>query len=437
MRGHTIVLAVVVVMIALLPTASTSRALVPDRPNVVIIIMDDQRWDLVTPELMPNTWNELVTTSDQRFPSATSETFANAFVPNPLCCPSRTSILTGNYSHTTGVWDNGKDGSPYGGFAAFDDEDTIAVDFDNAGYRTAMIGKYLNGYIAGKYRYVPPGWDRWFTVEGGAYYHYGATADHARLHFGGEAEDYSTRVLSHRAVQFVTDAQQVGAPFFLYYSFIAPHAPAIPDERDVGRFDGYDTGTPIVRTDMLETAYGADRAVGRLLEALPANTIVVFLSDNGYLLGEHDLTGKLWPYDESIRIPLVITSLDGSFVPAASEGDLVLNVDLRATLTHAARVPSTSSEGLDWGASDYVARSVFPIEHYGGPDSEVLSYCGVREKRWMYARMSDGTEFLFDEITDPSEDSNVAGDQAFDAKRLQLRDAAMSLCFPTPPGYSW
>ena len=115
-----------------------AAAALPD--NVVIIVTDDQRWDMIRRDFTPEIWNRLVIPGRR---------FKNAFVPNPLCCPSRASILSGNYSHTTGVWSNR---GPHGGFGAFGDKHTIAVDFDAAGYRTAMIGKYLNGYAAGKNR---------------------------------------------------------------------------------------------------------------------------------------------------------------------------------------------------------------------------------------------------------------------------------------------
>src|SRR3954470_15398144 len=140
------------------PVASHAPpAVAAGRPNVIIILSDDQRWDKITPEYTPQIWSQLVNASTSSVhPDATSTYFQNSFVTNPLCCPSRTTILTGQYSHTTGVWSN--DG-PFGGFGAFNDKHTLAVGFQNQGYRTAMIGKYLNGYDAGRMKYVPPGWD--------------------------------------------------------------------------------------------------------------------------------------------------------------------------------------------------------------------------------------------------------------------------------------
>src|SRR5262245_6148172 len=155
-----------------------------------------------------------------------AKSFSNAIVPNPLCCPSRVSILTGNYSHTTGVWNNK---GRYGGFHAFtDDAHTIAVDFRAAGYRTAMIGKYLNRYRPDLNTYVPPGWTRWFAIRTGDYYDYDArTNTGALVHYGTRPGDYSSRVLESQAESFIRNGKL--EPFFLYLSLTAPHGPAVPD----------------------------------------------------------------------------------------------------------------------------------------------------------------------------------------------------------------
>jgi N-acetylglucosamine-6-sulfatase len=407
--------------------------------NVVILMSDDQRWDMVTPTFTPRIWNRLIDhPASSRFPAATSVAFTNSFVPNPQCCPSRTSTLTGRYSHTTGVWSNGGE---YGGFGAFNDKHTIAVDFNQAGYRTAMIGKYLNGYVAGRDSYVPPGWDRWFAASTAAYYDYGITTNHKLLNFGTDPQDYITRVLSKHARTFVTNAQKAHDPFFLYYAFTAPHSKSIPDPRDIGRFDSADTGLPHTNSNMLNSAYGVDRAVGQLLKVLPPNTLVIYMSDNGYLWGESKgdrgpLHGKLWPYNESIRVPIVLTSLDGSRVPNVGVNDLVLNVDLRPTLTHAAGIsPLTHVEGRNWFAATYTPRSAFPLEHLG---TRIPTYCGVRESNLMYVRFIDRTEEMYDESGDhPAELANLVGNPDYQTDYDRLKTEAQTLCDPAPPGYSW
>lgn len=119
-------------------------------PNVVLILTDDQRWDSL--------WAMPTVQRDLAFPGIT---FANAYVVNPSCCPSRASLLTGQYAHTTGVWRNH---GTYGGFDAFDDTSTLATLLDGVGYETALLGKYLNGYRNNTY--VPPGWDHWVAFTG-------------------------------------------------------------------------------------------------------------------------------------------------------------------------------------------------------------------------------------------------------------------------------
>jgi N-acetylglucosamine-6-sulfatase len=392
--------------------------------NIVLIVSDDQRADMVTPRFTPRIWKRL---------AAPGTRFKDAFVPTPLCCPSRASILSGNFAHTTGVWNNRP---PHGGFGAFDDSHTIAVDFDEAGYRTAMIGKYLNGYLSGWNTYVPPGWDKWFATPTAKFYNYRVTTNRGLLRFGDEPKDYIARVLTRRAKAFVRNAKRAEVPFFLYLSHSAPHDPAVADPRDVGRFAGVVTDTPRTERKHLDSAYSIDRSVGSLLDVLPRHTIVVYLSDNGFLWGEHGLRGKQWPYDESIRIPLIMRSLDGRWIPKASATDLVSNVDLRPTLTRAAGVPMlTRADGLNLGAVAYTPRARLPLEKV----EQVFAptYCGVREKDWMYVRYADGSEELYDEVSDPGERFNLAAEAAFAPERDRLRGKAMSLCEPPPPGYSW
>jgi N-acetylglucosamine-6-sulfatase len=194
------------------PAASGAHA-GQDRPNIILILTDDQRWDTLS--AMPNV---------QRLLAGHGVTFANSFVVNPLCCPSRSSILTGNYSHTTHVY---KNLPPDGGFQTFGTQDrsTIATWLEAAGYRTALVGKYLNGYAHTSY--IPPGWDRWVAYTSGTdYYDYTLNVDGERVSHGHAPSDYSTDVLADYAVDFVRDTS---SPFFLYFAPNAPHQPAFPE----------------------------------------------------------------------------------------------------------------------------------------------------------------------------------------------------------------
>jgi hypothetical protein len=161
-------------------------------PNIVLVLTDDQRWDQLGQ--MPIL---------RRTIGKPGTSFTNAVVVNPPCCPSRTTILTGRYSHDTGVWTNR---APDGGFTVFDDSSTVATWLAAAGYRTGFVGKYLNEYTG---TYIPPGWDRWsaFTNAaggGGGYYNYTLNTDGTLIDYGAASTDYSTDVLATQASRFVT-----------------------------------------------------------------------------------------------------------------------------------------------------------------------------------------------------------------------------------------
>ena len=170
--------------------------------------------------------------------------FSNYFVSDSLCCPSRASTFTGNFPHDTGVFSNtGADG----GFQKFHDlgeeQHTFAVALQNAGYRTALMGKYLNEYMQVPpssgipENYVPPGWSEW-DVAGWGYneYDYDLNENGTIRHYGHEPSDYLTNVLADKAVSFIDGAAGTSTPFFLEVATFAPHFPYTPAPEDVGRF---------------------------------------------------------------------------------------------------------------------------------------------------------------------------------------------------------
>ncbi|MDP9302642.1 MAG: sulfatase [Actinomycetota bacterium] len=417
---------------------------------------DDQRWDTVTPRYMPD-FTSLV--------SPHGVSFSNSFVSNPLCCPSRVTTLTGKYSYATGIYGNRGTWGGYGAslrYGAMDD--TIATDLQSDGYATALVGKYLNGYNPRTdYTYVPPGWDRWFNVRGGSYYNYYAAVDGvSSMYFGDRPNDYSTRVLQDQSLSFIKDATASSSPFFLYFAPTAPHAPAIADPRDTGRFDGdvssYVEPPSVPEADLadkpgyirdntwstslqahhdafhakqLAAIYGVDRAIGAIWRALPDNTVVLFMSDNGFEWGEHDWFGKMVPYNESLRVPMIIASkgVDLSTVgPVGGISDrLALNVDIRSTLESfvgdLTRQPQT--DGEPWTTAP--ARQEFPIMHWND-NNKVPVYCGVRSRGWMYVRYADGFEEAYDEQADPFELDNVFVTDPTDPHLPLLRAAAAGYC---------
>ncbi len=427
-------------------------------PNIVLIVTDDQRWDTLW--AMPILSERL---------AGRGVTFPNAFVTNPLCCPSRASILTGNYSHTHLVY---RQSPPFGRFEWFHDGSTLATWLHDAGYRTGLFGKYIDGYQhAAVTGYVPPGWDRWVAFVHSAPVDYTLTID-GQLHgFGHGPGDHATEVLTDEAVAFVRDT---AGPLFLELATSAPHAPATPspgDERAFANlpparppsFDEADVSdkpawvgdlarfTPsqvaeidAFRMDQYRSLLGVDRALGELLDVLERtgrleNTLIVFTSDNGILYGEHRWTKKEAPYEEAIRVPLVMRWDAAGWTPGTElPGVLALNIDLAPTIADAAGVahpptdgmsllPVLQDDGSPW-------RSDFLIEHLEGTNP-IPTYCAVRSERWIYVRYTTGEEELYDLTSDPFELQNLATDPSR-ASILEDRQARLqALCSPVPPGF--
>ena len=192
--------------------APSSRSFDFHHPNIVFILTDDQRLDTLS--FMPNV-KELL--------AAHGVTFTNAFVTTSLCCPSRASILTGQYSRHTGVLSNVP---PDGGAPSLRDASTVATWLHDGGYRTALVGKYLNAYnlLDGR---IPPGWDYWAAIDNDAershYYDFTLNENGRLVHYGTGPADYTTTVLGKLAAAFVENARP---PFFLYLATVAPHDPA-------------------------------------------------------------------------------------------------------------------------------------------------------------------------------------------------------------------
>ena len=427
-------------------------------PNIVLILTDDQRFDTLW--AMPTVESELV---------GHGVDFVNGFVSNPLCCPSRSTILTGEYSHTTGVYSN-RSHQRYGGFAHFRDGSTVATWLHGAGYRTALMGKYLNGYSG---TYVPPGWDRWFaTYHGGGYYNYTVNSDGSLSTYGSDPADYSTTVLTKQATAFIrsTDPAQ---PLFLYFAPHGPHNPATPAPGDENAFSdlaawrppSYDVVEPTkpeyirhrntfsssltrsideFRLDQYRTLLSLDRAVASILGALDdtgrlGDTMIVFMSDNGMLWGEHGWHKKVVPYEESIRVPFVVR-YDPLTTSPKVDDHLVVNVDLAPTFAALAGVSAPNVEGmsllplLSSASADW--RSSFLIEHMRKNTGGVPTYCGVQTERFEYVDYVTGEEELYDLSRDPNELVNRVDDPRYLDVRRRLRRQLVGLCSPEPPGFS-
>ena len=389
--------------------AQTSAA----QANVVFILTDDLDKRLLASHLSdyPNI----------RALAAHGVTFNNAFVTNALCCPSRSTIFTGQYSHNHGIMTNT---APDGGAAAFRplEAKALPVWLDNAGYATGYVGKYMNEYDG---TYVPPGWDAWHGIDTDTV---------------GEKPGQMTDVFSDQAASFVRN--RAGAtPFYLEVAPVAPHEPAIPYPRHADLFAGEKTPQPpsfneadvsdkpgyvrklkpLTRNQIisfnelyrnrLRSMMAVDEMVGRLVATLRArgelsSTYILFASDNGVHVGQHRLReGKRLAYEEDIRVPLIVR---GPGVPASvTRSQMVLNNDLAPTFAQWAGVrPPLSQDGRSlapllrstpparWRTA-FLAESA-PHERIGRP-----AYRAVRTENYLYVSYANGEKELYNLERDP------------------------------------
>jgi arylsulfatase A-like enzyme len=472
---------VLTILVAWLPDAlpQTARpALAAAPPNIVLILTDDQ--PINTLQKMPN-----VLALARR-----GITFRRALVSNPLCCPSRATLLTGLFAGHTGVWTNGDGSVRWGGWPAFrhnglnddgtlfrgdgnNERRTLARYLHRAGYRTGLFGKYLNHYKAsdGTAPPIPPGWSSWHSFVGGnaSYYDY-RSSDNGVLHaHGSRPRDYSTDVFGRKARAFLASPhiQDGTQPFFMFYTPFAPHGSVVPanrdldvraptsfqtrayNERDVRDKPAYVRSTPLLTKHdhdrMAKTwdrVYGALRSVdlwvGRFQRVLPKavrrRTIFIFTSDNGQEWGNHRLTYKVYPYERSVRVPLIVA---GPGIVHGTTGTPAVNADLLPTILDLVR--------LDGVGGPYDGRSLRPVLHGIGTVSRTAillehltmkqapSYCGVRTRDWKYVLYRGGFQELYNLGRDPSELHNVARFRP--QIRRQLRHRTLRLCHPRPPDW--
>ena len=346
--------------------ADSGARLASGRPNVVFILTDDQDLLLHSLDFMPQT-RELIA---QR-----GMTFAQDFVPLSLCCPSRSTILTGLYPHNHKIYNNR---APAGGFAKFQDlgleEITIATALHAAGYRTALFGKYLNNYPRpGDPTHVPPGWDEWASPAGGSPYserNYTLNENGTLVKYGGDPQDYLTDVIAAKATDFIHRSADAGQPFFLYLTTYAPHKPATPAQRHANLFPGLKaprtlsfnevdvadkpqkirklprlSASDVAAIDALyrrrvQSLQAVDEAVAAVVHTLEAagqldNTYIIFTSDNGFHMGQHRLKpGKYTPYETDIHMPLFVRG--PGIAPGSSTGLFTSSVDFVPTIAELA-----------------------------------------------------------------------------------------------------
>lgn len=429
------------------PSTCAAAAAAKSPLNIVVIFADDERWD-----------SNARMTNVQRLLASHGVTFTNAFVTTSECCPSRASFLTGQYAHTTGVVQNfGPNSYPH-----FYEKSNLAVWLHDAGYDTALVGKYLNDYTVYGNHHVPPGWSTWVAMDSipeERYYGYTLNENGKLVDYGSRVADYSTDVLGAKARQFVAKAKE---PFFLYFAPIAPHLPATPlprdaktplkleqprpnfNERDISDKPWHGIYTRVLKPaavhyidheiedDQLRSLRDLDRQVGALMASLSKRgvldrTVILYASDNGFMWGEHRLGGKIWPYEESIRVPLVVR-VPWKNVWGTKNGKYVLNIDYASTIAELAGVetrlpqdghsfvPLLRGKSPPW-RQDFVVEYLGTNEYYnGGPPP----FRALRTTRWVWVEYLNGWRELYDLHADPYQLHNLASNPAYASVRTRL-----------------
>jgi N-acetylglucosamine-6-sulfatase len=431
------------------------------RPNIIMVLTDDQTLTDMT--VMRQVRARL---------GKRGTTFTHAYSPYPLCCPARATLLTGQYAHNHHVYGNLP---PYGGFQAFDDTNTLPLWLQGGGYSTAMLGKYLNGYPTRREEtYEPPGWNTWRVPVSGIYDYRSWT-----LNVNGALRQYSgtyeTDFVGQEATALVRSYAAKKQPYFLWAGFLAPHwgtpwdpgdpllvtphpAPRyrgtlwnvrLPDKQSINEANVSDKpqfvrDRPLrhlhvmrqLNEQRLESLLSVDDAVGSILNAVKAsgeldNTIIIFTSDNGYLVGEHRLDGKDIGYEEATRVPLVIAG--PGFDTGQTRDQKVTLADIAPTIAAEAGVkPGLVEDGkpLTRIAADPRTPDTRPVLLEGGPTKRDPTrwYTGIHTNRFVYVDYrTTGERELYDLKRDPEQLRNLAVRSPGSAEEVKLARALSTL----------
>lgn len=357
---------------------STSSSQVETPRNVIFILSDDHRYDFMG---CVKGHPDFLETPNLDFLAEQGAHLVNAFVSTSLCSPSRASILTGQYMHHHRVVDNQRPVPPGTTF--------FPQYLQKSGYTTAFIGKWHMGHEHDKPR---PGFDHWVSFPGqGTYFDPTLNINGRRQTIQG----YTTDVLAEQAVQWIRSQADRDRPFFMYLSFKAVHYPFQPAPRHLGRYDdqpidypetmarternyrtqshwirerrnsihGIDhmeTGPfdkdPVPNFDELyhrycETVHGLDENVGRVLDCiqdqgLGDRTLVIYMGDNGFELGEHGFYDKRDAFEHSMRVPMLAWA-PGLIPPGRKVTEMIQNIDVAPTILEACRVPLPPQAKVD------------------------------------------------------------------------------------------
>lgn len=413
------------------------------KPNIILFIADDMRFDS-----SGFGGNDLMKTPNLDKLASHGVVFDNNFVTTSICCVSRASIMSGEYALRHGVYDFDDDMNP------FSLENSFPVRLRNAGYHTGFVGKW--GFGKGPKELF----DQWYGYDGqGDYYAPGST-------------EHLTDVQTEQALDFLK-CRPDDKPFLLIISYKAPHGPFMPQEKFSALYEQITiprakSDTPEAASQVLpllqqslgyvnyklkigadEIAYqdrmgkyygliaGLDESVGKILsfcddKNLRSKSTILFTSDNGLLHGEHGLIGKWCMYEESIRVPLIISPAKDLFasIPPTRIKAISLNIDIAPTILSMANVPVPSNvEGnsllplLQDSTPGW--REGFYYEHPTMDAVNIVGCDGYRSEEWKYTRYfkgSDYNECLFNLANDPMEFANLAGQTEFESVLSYLRN---------------
>lgn len=410
------------------------------RPNIVFVLIDDQRFDFLSalghPWIKTPHIDELVERSLY---------FDHAYVTTSLCSPSRASIVTGQYAHTHQVIDNDtsiREGTP-----------TFPQELHKSGYRTAFVGKW---HMGGTNDMPRPGFDYWASFKGqGAYTDPEMNINGERVRRAG----YTPDILTDLSVAFIEEQADRDEPYFLYLSHKSIHEPFTPAPRHEGTYSDLEvprpdkdedfTGKPEWLKRQRRSWHGAERdyslgrspygdyqsffrrysecmlavdeSVGRITDTLKRlgqldDTVIIYYSDNGYMIGEHGLIDKRVMYEESIRVPAFV-HWPAKIPERRVNSEFVLNVDIGPTILDLAGaatpesmhgrsfVPLITGEPVDW-------REDFVYEYFMDPQAvQTPTIFGLRNKQYSYMTYHgvwDAWE-LYDMEKDPQQHRNLLG----------------------------
>lgn len=442
----------ILVLFALLTACAQQKGASPAPKNsginVVFILSDDHRYDFMS-FMGKVPW--LQTPNMDRMAREGAH-LANAFVSTSLCSPSRASILTGQYTHHHAVVDNE---------SAVPDSDRFFPEYlQAAGYQTAFVGKWHMGEITDKPR---KGFDYWASFRGQGVY-FGPTINVNGTEVKHSDSSYVSNILTGYALDFL-EHRDKNKPFFLYLSHKAVHAEFMPSPKDKGKYNGkpipyppsmyppgdkhYDPKYPYNYSDVpdwvkkqryswhgvdfmyhgaikfddfyrnyCETLLSVDESIGEVLDYLEKNglmdnTVVLYMGDNGFTMGEHGLIDKRQAYEESMRVPLL--AIGKGVKPGIVVNQMIQNIDIAPTILDIAGLPEPSNmDGRSFARllqGDSIAwRDTIYYEYYWErPFPQTPTVYAVRTDRYKFIRYQgvwDNDEF-FDLVEDPHEMNNL------------------------------